>query len=161
VAARRCRPDLETELEEAERFNDPGRIARARQEAEFLEAELARAVGLHGRSRRAGAASERARVNVTKVLGRTIDKIAAGHPALGQHLAAAVRRGLYCCYAADPRLVLRRCTRRPPPAPPALAPPLPPAVRRGLYRCSAPDPRPVLRWDTCPLRRPAPGGPVR
>jgi len=99
--------DLENELEEAERFNDPGRIARARQEAEFLEAELARAVGLGGRSRRAGAASERARVNVTKVLGRTIDKIAAGHPALGQHLAAAVRRGLYCCYAPDPRLALR------------------------------------------------------
>ena len=64
-------------------------------------------MGLGGRSRRAGAASERARVNVTKVLGRTIDKIAAGHPALGQHLAAAVRRGLYCCYAPDPRLALR------------------------------------------------------
>jgi hypothetical protein len=46
-------------------------------------------------------------VNVTKVLGRTIDRIAAGHPALGQHLAAAVRRGLYCSYAPDPRLVLR------------------------------------------------------
>jgi tetratricopeptide (TPR) repeat protein len=108
LAAYKCRlVDLENELEEAGRFNDPGRVDRARQEAEFLHAELARAVGLHGRTRRAGAASERARVSVTKMLGRTIDKIAASDPALGQHLAAAVRRGLYCCYAPDPRLVLR------------------------------------------------------
>jgi hypothetical protein len=99
--------DLATELKEAERFNDPGRIARAQQEREFLQSELTRAVGLRGRSRRAGAASERARVNVTKVLGRTIEKIAAGNPVLGQHLAAAVRRGLYCSYAPDPRLALR------------------------------------------------------
>src|SRR5262245_19625901 len=99
--------DLETELDEAERFNDPGRVARAQQEREFLQAELARAVGLHGRSRRAGAASERARVNVTKVLGRTIEKIAASDHALGQHLTAAVRRCLNCSYTADPRLVLR------------------------------------------------------
>jgi hypothetical protein len=107
AAYKRRLVDLENELEEAERFNDPGRVGRARQEAEFLHAELARAVGLHGRTRRAGAASERARVSVTKVLGRTIDKIAASDPALGQHLAAAVRRGLYCSYAPDPRLVLR------------------------------------------------------
>jgi hypothetical protein len=107
TAYKRRLADLENELEEAERFNDPGRVARARQEMEFLNAELSRAVGLHGRSRRAGAASERARVNVTRVIGRTIEKIAAGDPALGQHLAATVRRGLYCSYAPDPRLVLR------------------------------------------------------
>jgi tetratricopeptide (TPR) repeat protein len=99
--------DLETELKDAERFNDPGRLARAQQEREFLQAELTRAVGLRGRSRRAGAASERARVNVTKVLGRTIEKIAAANPVLGQHLAAAVRRGLYCSYTPDPRVALR------------------------------------------------------
>src|SRR5262249_4888573 len=99
--------DVEVELEEAQRFNDPGRVARAQQEVQFLTAELARAVGLGGRSRRAGSASERARVSVTKVLGRVIDRIAAGNAALGQHLAATVRRGLYCSYAPDPRLALR------------------------------------------------------
>jgi hypothetical protein len=98
--------DVEVELEEAQRFNDPGRVARAQQEVQFLTAELARAVGLGGRSRRAGSASERARVNVTKVLGRVIDKIAAGNAALGQHLSATVRRGLYCSYAPDPRVAL-------------------------------------------------------
>jgi tetratricopeptide (TPR) repeat protein len=107
AAYKRRVADLEAEIEEAERFNDAGRLARAQQEREFLHAELSRAVGLGGRSRRAGAASERARVNVTKLLGRTIEKIAAHDPALGQHLTATVRRGVYCSYAPDPRVALR------------------------------------------------------
>jgi translation elongation factor EF-4 len=82
-------------------------VARAQQEAEFLSGELARAVALGGQSRKAAGASARARVNVTKVLGRTIEKIAAGNPTLGQHLSALVRRGLYCSYAPDPRLAFR------------------------------------------------------
>jgi tetratricopeptide (TPR) repeat protein len=106
AAYKRRLVDLEAELDEAERFNDAGRMARAHEEREFLTAELARAVGLGGRSRRAGSASERARVNVTRVLGRTIDKIAEASPTLGQHLAAAVRRGTYCSYTPDPRLTL-------------------------------------------------------
>jgi tetratricopeptide (TPR) repeat protein len=106
TAYKRRLVDLEAEIDEAERFNDAGRLARAREERDFLTAELARAVGLGGRSRRAGSASERARINVTRVLGRTIDKIAEASPTLGQHLAAAVRRGTYCSYAPDPRLAL-------------------------------------------------------
>jgi hypothetical protein len=48
--------ELEVELlklEEAEAFNDPARATRARQEMDFLVEELARAVGLGGRDRRA------------------------------------------------------------------------------------------------------------
>jgi hypothetical protein len=53
-AAYRARlAELRAELEEAEGFNDPARAAKARQETEFLVAELARAVGLGGRDRRA------------------------------------------------------------------------------------------------------------
>ena len=107
AAYRRRLADLDDELEEARRFNDPGRISRAEQEREFLSAELTRAVGLGGRSRRAGAASERARVNVTRIIGRAIERIAAVDPALGQHLAAAVRRGSFCCYEPDARLALQ------------------------------------------------------
>src|SRR5262249_42533649 len=107
TAYRRRLTDLQNELEEAERFNDPGRASRARAEMEFLSTELARAVGLGGRSRRAGDASERARLNVTRALGRAIEKLAAGAAVLGQHLAAAVRRGVFCSYAPDPRLPIR------------------------------------------------------
>src|SRR4029453_19395278 len=46
--------ELEAEVEEAEAGNDPGRVARARQEREFLGAEWARAVGVGGRDRGGG-----------------------------------------------------------------------------------------------------------
>src|SRR5262249_43688536 len=58
TAYRRRLADLEGELEEAERFNDPGRAARARAEVEVLTAELRRAVGL-GRSAPPSAAGGR------------------------------------------------------------------------------------------------------
>jgi len=50
------RLELQQELEEAEGFSDLGRASQARQELEFLAAELSRAVGLGGRARRAGGA---------------------------------------------------------------------------------------------------------
>src|SRR5262249_57971922 len=90
--------------EEARRFNDPERAARAEQEIEFLSDELARAVGLGGRSRTAASAAERARVNVSRTIGAVMKKIAAGSPALGQHLTAAVRTGYFCAYEPDPRV---------------------------------------------------------
>jgi hypothetical protein len=56
-AYRRRLLDLRQDLEEAEDFADAGRAERARAEIEHLTQELARAVGLGGRSRRAGGAS--------------------------------------------------------------------------------------------------------
>jgi len=40
--------NLQAELEEAQSFNDPGRIEKLRAEMEFLTQELAQAVGLGG-----------------------------------------------------------------------------------------------------------------
>jgi len=96
--------DLRDELEEAERWSDLERAARAQQEIDFLTDELARAVGLGGRSRTAGSVAERARVNVSRTIGAVVKKIAAGSPALGQHLTAAVRTGYFCAYEPDPRV---------------------------------------------------------
>jgi tetratricopeptide (TPR) repeat protein len=98
--------DLRDELDEAERFNDGERAARARREIEFLGDELARAVGLGGRERHAASAAERARVNVTRTIGAVLKRIAAGSPALGQHLAATVRTGYFCSYMPDPRVAV-------------------------------------------------------
>jgi hypothetical protein len=42
--------------------------------------------------------AERARVNVTRVLGHALSKIAEVSPAAGEHLAASVRTGLFCSY---------------------------------------------------------------
>jgi hypothetical protein len=95
--------ELAAELEEAERFSDPGRTATAVAEREFLVRELARAVGLGGRDRRAASHAERARLNVTRAIRTAMANLARANPALGRHLAATIRTGRYCSYTPDPR----------------------------------------------------------
>ncbi len=41
-------------------------------------------------------------MNVSRTIGAVVKKIAAGSPALGQHLTAAVRTGYFCSYSPDP-----------------------------------------------------------
>src|SRR4029450_13562720 len=91
-------------VEEAEAFNAPARATRARQEMEFLVGELARAVGLGGRDRRAASHAERARLNATRAIRAAMANLARADPALGRHLSSTVRTGRYCSYRPDPRL---------------------------------------------------------
>ncbi len=95
--------DLRREIEEAERFHDLGRLTALRDEFDFLTRELARAVGLGGRARRAVSVDERARVNVTKVIRTALRRITEQSPALGQHLEHAIHTGTTCSYRPDPR----------------------------------------------------------
>ena len=95
--------DLREELAEAQSFNDPERAARAEQEIEFLADELARGVGLGGRSRKAASAAERARQNLSRTIGAVVRRIAAESPTLGQYLIATVHTGSFCSYDPDPR----------------------------------------------------------
>jgi hypothetical protein len=95
--------ELRAELEEAEGFNDPARATKARQEMDFLVAELGRAVGLGGRDRRAASHAERARLNASRAIRAAMAHLARANPALGRHLAATVRTGRYCAYLPDPR----------------------------------------------------------
>ena len=67
-------------------------------------AELARAVGLGGRDRRAAAHAERARLNATRAIRAAIANVARVHPSLGRHLASTIRTGRYCSYTPDPRV---------------------------------------------------------
>ena len=90
--------DLEQAIADAEADNDPARAEKARAELEMLADELSRGVGLGGRERRAGAAAERARVNVQRRLKDALDRIAAADAELGRHLARSVRTGTFCCY---------------------------------------------------------------
>ncbi|MDQ1048804.1 hypothetical protein [Streptomyces sp. V4I2] len=94
--------ELADDLEEAERWSDAGRAERARCEIDALTEQLAAAVGLGGRDRRAASATERARLNVTKALKSAIRRITREDPVLGRHLERSVRTGTYCCYAPDP-----------------------------------------------------------
>lgn len=98
--------DLQAELTEAEAWNDAERADRAREEIDFLARELARAVGLGGRDRAAGSASERARLSVTRAIRLAMARIADNSPALGAHLEATIRTGTYCAYRPDPRVAV-------------------------------------------------------
>ena len=95
--------ELRAELEEAEAFHDPARAAKARAELDFLVAELARAVGLGGRNRRAASHAERARLNVSRAIRAAMANLARDNPSLGRHLTATIRTGRYCSYSPDPR----------------------------------------------------------
>jgi tetratricopeptide (TPR) repeat protein len=94
--------DLEETVAEAESFGDTARAARAREEIEVLGAELGRAVGLGGRSRRAGGAAERARSAVQRRIKNAIDRIGEHAPALGALLGKTIRTGNYCVYRPGP-----------------------------------------------------------
>jgi hypothetical protein len=101
-AYRRRLVEIEDDIEEARRLADTERAARAEQERDFLVRELARAVGLGGRSRRAGSPSERARVSVTRAIRQALARLQEHSPALGAHLDVAIRTGTYCSYCPDP-----------------------------------------------------------
>jgi tetratricopeptide (TPR) repeat protein len=107
AAYRRRLRELQDELDEAEANHDAGRVGVLRGEREALEDELARAVGLGGRPRRAGSAAERARVNVTRAVRRVVERFDAKHPPLGRHLARRLKTGAFCVYLPDPRLAVR------------------------------------------------------
>jgi len=101
-AYRRRLAEIEDDSAQALAIGDDERAAQAEAERGFLVQELARAVGLGGRDRRAASASERARVAVTRAIRQAITRVADHHPQLGKHLNHAIRTGAYCAYSPDP-----------------------------------------------------------
>ncbi len=85
-------------------MRDSGRVVQAEAERDFLIRELSRAVGLSGRGRRAGSASERARVSVPRAVRHAMVRICKYDPPLGEHLERAIRTGTYCVYLPDSRV---------------------------------------------------------
>ena len=100
-AYRRRLSELEELIVEAERFNDIGRASQLGVERELLVEQLAQAVGLGGRDRRAVSVSERARVNVTRAIRSAIRRIGEVDRDAGHYLAATVVTGAYCQF--DPQ----------------------------------------------------------
>ena len=95
---RRRLDELRDTLDDAEQRGDRAAIARCRAEREALASELARAVGLGGRGRRAGAASERARINVQRRIRGVLTRIAEVDPALARYLDRRVKTGSLCSF---------------------------------------------------------------
>lgn len=89
---------LRAAIAEAEDNNDVQRTSALRAEEEQLTRELAAAVGLGGRDRPVGAATERARVNVTRAISDALKRVAVHAPRLARHLDASIRTGAWCSY---------------------------------------------------------------
>jgi tetratricopeptide (TPR) repeat protein len=102
-AYKRRLAEIEEDLSDADSAGDSERSARASEERDFLVRELARAVGLSGRDRRAGDASERARASVTRAIRHAMARVSAHDADLGEHLERTIRTGTYCSYLPDPR----------------------------------------------------------
>ena len=103
-AYRRRLAEIDDDIEEARAMADVDRAAQADAERECLVRELARAVGLGGRDRRAASASERARSAVTRAIRHGLARIREHDAALGEHLDHAIRTGTYCAYLSDSRV---------------------------------------------------------
>ena len=67
-----------------------------------LLAELRRATGLGRRDRVVAPEAERARVDVTRTLRSTIERVAAVAPRAAAHLRASIRTGAGCRYEPAP-----------------------------------------------------------
>lgn len=102
---------LRAEIADSESSATPVNVDALRDELAFLTRELSRAVGLGGRMRRAGSASERARLNVSRAVKAAMRRIAGADPALAAHLAATVHSGTVCVYTPDPRAPVEWATR--------------------------------------------------
>ena len=101
---RRRLAEIDDDIDDARAADDHRREAQADTEREFLIRELSRAVGLGGRDRRAGSASERARAGVTRAIRQAIAHIKEHQPDLADHLERAIRTGTHCSYLPDTRV---------------------------------------------------------
>jgi hypothetical protein len=92
--------ELRQDIAAATADHDLARLTPMRAELEAIAEQLAQGVGLGGRARRAGAASERARVNVQRRLKDAIERIRSLDPELGAELERRVCTGTFCSYRA-------------------------------------------------------------
>ena len=104
AAYRRRLAEIAEDIEEAQALGNDERAAQGETERDFIVRELARAVGLGGRDRRAGSPSERARASVTRAVRQAMARLREHHPGAGEHLDRAIRTGTYCAYLPDPRI---------------------------------------------------------
>jgi len=89
---------VDARLEQARSLGDERGVAQARTELDALAEQLAAAVGLGGRDRRAASNVERARINVQRRLKDTLESVSAADASLGRYLQATVKTGTFCSF---------------------------------------------------------------
>src|SRR5262249_25541072 len=98
AAYRRRLGEIDAELDTADERGDQTAAVQLSAERGALITQLEGAVGLHGRSRRTGAAAERARVAVRKAISATLTQIETHDAAIARLLRDSIRTGLVCRY---------------------------------------------------------------
>lgn len=101
-AYRRRLAEVDDDIDDAVRCNDPARAELAQRDREYLITELTRAVGLGGRLRAVGSDSERARMAVARTVRYAIARLGKCNAPLAAHLVNCIRTGTYCSYQPDP-----------------------------------------------------------
>ncbi|MEV6910158.1 AAA family ATPase [Amycolatopsis sp. NPDC051071] len=104
---RRRLDELDDLIDTATGLGQDGRAAALDRERDALLAQLRRAAGLGGRTRRLGDEAERARKTVTARIRDTFRKLDEQHPVLAAHLRASVTTGSSCRYAPGDKVPWR------------------------------------------------------
>jgi tetratricopeptide (TPR) repeat protein len=102
AAYRRRIEALREEVDEAQAREDDERAALLQQEIDDLVHELAHALGLGGRDRRAASSAERARLNVTRAIRAAIACIGHTDQRAGRALDRDTHTGIFCSYQPTP-----------------------------------------------------------
>jgi len=95
--------ELREELDVARARGLELRAFEAEAEIDALTAHLKSSLGIGGRARRSGSQAERARLAVSRTIGRAIESIAATIPEMGLLLETTIKTGTFCSYQPDPR----------------------------------------------------------
>jgi hypothetical protein len=90
--------ELDDKLDHAALHSDATRLAKRSAERDALIAELKRATGFGGRTRRSGSPAEKARLNVTRTIRHAINDLTTRAPELAAHLDESIVTGVACCY---------------------------------------------------------------
>lgn len=93
--------ELARRADEREDAGDDAAASALRRERAAVLDELAAATGLGGRPRGFSSGDERARVSVTKALGRAVQRIGQQDPLLGAHFERSVVTGTFCRYRPE------------------------------------------------------------
>lgn len=106
-AYRRRIEQLRGQVDQAEAFGHYDKAAALQQEIDALVHQLAGALGLGGRHRRAASTAERARLNVTRAIRAAIARIEQWDQQAGRALDRDTSTGAFCSYRASASRTIR------------------------------------------------------
>lgn len=94
--------ELDEALDAADRAGDSTRSGQLQDELDAITDELSRASGFGGRRATSSGSADRARVNVTKHIKRSIARIGESDAALADELRQQITTGMHCSFQPPP-----------------------------------------------------------